>query len=587
MAALIGGPPTERGGWWHEYVCPAHGVELEHSPYSDEGFPAEGAACRYGCRVDTEAVRGAWRVLAHQAWARRIRVLAHAGDSEAVTRLADYAELYAMLTKKGEHEQAQGWMLRGRMFHQALTDAVWATQIGHAVWTLAETGHPGLEPVLPMLNEIESSALSARQTLIDQGKFESNYTAWLNAAGLVASRAAAIVRGEKPADRWLGDAHGVFAHMAVATGADGWEWEASTYYHGFVLRAYLLSLRGQDPSDVPEQLATMITALAGIATDGGVLPALHDGPYQRTPLALEWLEIGALAAQFTDAHGLDAVMDQARAEVGAGYDGLEDHLGGWFAGPPRPGRLGAPAPVRVFADAGYAVVRARGIHALLDFGPHGGSHGHHDKLALYFYGTTTAWQPDPGQVPYGHRQWRRYYSSAAAHPTIRVDGGEPREATGQLVAHGSASVTTAIDGWYDGVTATRHVEAGDGYLVDLVRVHADRPREIVLQLRPAVDFSIQIGHSWFRTAWTGTDELHGWHLSDIPANPLARPIPGTADDPQQTRTGLDWTLDNGTAITFGSVYEVGPLTIRSVRMDDGALTVELADGTVRTHHIGG
>ena len=29
-----------------------------------------------------------------------------------------------------QHGEAQGWMLRGRLFHQALTDAIWAVNIG-------------------------------------------------------------------------------------------------------------------------------------------------------------------------------------------------------------------------------------------------------------------------------------------------------------------------------------------------------------------------------------------------------------------------------------------------------------------------
>ena len=33
-----------RGGWWHDYVCPTHGVELD--PAVGDTYP-----CRYGCRL--------------------------------------------------------------------------------------------------------------------------------------------------------------------------------------------------------------------------------------------------------------------------------------------------------------------------------------------------------------------------------------------------------------------------------------------------------------------------------------------------------------------------------------------------------
>ncbi|TWD79581.1 heparinase II/III-like protein [Kribbella amoyensis] len=573
-----GNPPTERGGWWHQYVCPAHGVELEPAGYETGEFPAGGVPCSYGCRVDTEAVRGAWRVLAHHWWGRRIRLLSHTGEGGEL--LIRYARLYLELTKEGEHEEAQGWMQRGRLFHQALTDAVWGVPIAHSAKNLADRGVE-LAECLPMLDDMVAGARLARDAMVAQDKFSSNYTAWFNALGTVAGQAAAAIRGEAwdGATEWLTGEHGQYAHLAVSTAEDGWEWENSTYYHGFVLRAYLLSLRGQDPTSVPDRLEAMISALAGIATDGGILPALHDGPYRRVPLAIEWLEIVVLARQFTEHHGLDAVGNRARAEVGPGYDGLEDQLDGWFAGPPRQTEPVDRPTVEVTNS--YAVLRVDGIHALLDHGAHGGSHGHHDKLALYLYGADTPWQPDAGQVPYGHAEWRRYYQSAAAHPTIRIDNAEPEEATGVLLHHGPTSVTAEVSGWYEGVRAVRHVAAGDGYLVDLVSVEADRDREIVLQFRPDVELAVQVAPEFVRTTWSGVEVLHGLHLAADNAVPVTRPAPGPADDPQRTRTALDWTVVGASAF-YCSVYHRDADALTSVRLVDGGVRVS---DTV--HRIGG
>ncbi|TCC37095.1 heparinase II/III domain-containing protein [Kribbella sindirgiensis] len=545
-------PPTERGGWWHEYVCPAHGVELAHVGFDSGNFPAGGVPCSYGCRVDTPAVRGAWTVLAHHFWARRIRLLSY--DGGGADLLTSYARLYSELTKAGEHEQAQGWMQRGRLFHQALTDAVWGVPIAHSILNLA--GKAELSETLPMLDDMVAGARRARDAMVAQDKFSSNYTAWFNALGTTAGQAAAAVRGEawSGAAEWLTGERGQFAHLEASTGEDGWEWEASTYYHGFVLRAYLLSLRGFDPSLVPDRLEKMIAALSSIATDGGILPALHDGPYLRAPLALEWLEIVALARQFTTGHGLDAVAARALAEVGPEYDGLEDKFTNWFSGAPR---TSASIQGERISSC-YAVMRVPGIHAILDHGPHGGSHGHHDKLALYLYGATTPWQPDPGQVPYGHAQWRAHYKSVAAHPTIRIDNLEPAEAPGEL-AHDANSVTATIAGWYDGVRATRKLIAGDNYLVDVVRVTADREREIVLQFRPDVELTVEVGPDAFRTTWTGDETLYGHHVCRG-AVPVTRPGAGPADDPQRVRTWVDWTVA-GAEATYCSVYSTAPVDV--------------------------
>ena len=77
--------------------------------------------------------------------------------------------------------------------------------------------------------------------------------------------------------------------------------EGSTYYHLFVLRAYLLTLRGTDPAALPadaaDRLAGMVQVLAGLAAPDGTLPMLHDGPFDRVPAHLEVLEVCVLAGQ--------------------------------------------------------------------------------------------------------------------------------------------------------------------------------------------------------------------------------------------------------------------------------------------------
>ncbi|WP_327365546.1 heparinase II/III domain-containing protein [Streptomyces sp. NBC_01217] len=579
----------ERGGWWHAYVCPAHGVELDHGDLLAGVFPADGARCAYGCRVDDKAVRGAWLVLSHQAWARRLRVLAHRGErAQAVARLVEYAGLYAELATE-RHGEAQTWMLRGRLFHQALTDAIWAVTIGHTVITLAERSIDDLVPVLPLLDDLERAALDARNVLTGQGHLASNYTAWLNAAGAAASRGAAAARGQEwdGAKQWLEGEHGLYAHLRVAVADDGWEWEGSTYYHGFVLRAALLALRRTDPaavpSDVVDVLASMTDILATIATPGGILPALHDGPYLRGPLALEWLELVALVQQLVPSPTLDAVASRARAELGTQDDGLDRELVGWFAGPPLPERP-APAPVTVFPRAGYAVLRHAGVHALLDFGPHGGSHGHRDKLSLYLYGDTTPWQPDPGQVPYAHAQFRDLYASTEAHPAFRVDSTEQAECAGQLLGADGSSVTAEVTTAYEGVRAVRRVALGDGCLIDLLTLSAGDQRQLVAQLRPGVALDVQLQAAGpVRTTWYGDETLHGWHTHTpgLSVRPVTRPGPGTADDPQRMCTRVDFTAQTD-RITFASVYQTasaGP-AVTDVRLDgEGQLTVALADGS--------
>ena len=497
--------PSERGGWWHQYVCPAHGVELGHVGLLGGAFPAGGAPCQYGCRVDTPEVRGAWAVLAHQACAREILAAAEWGSPQAranaVRLLCEYAARYASLG--GDlHEGAPGWMLRGRLFHQALTEAIWAVTIGRAAHLLGD-------PVPELLADLAGAARSARDVLVADGRFTSNYTAWLDAAGAVCS-------GEA---EWLDGPHGIFPHVLAATHDDGWEWEASSYYHSFVLRAYRVAIAAVPgvavPAPVQARLQAMARVLGEVTTTGGVVAALHDGPYRRP----DW--------------------DRELAELDPA--------------PEPPARR-----VTVHGDAGYAILRSPGLHAILDYGPHGGSHGHLDALALYLYGDTDPWQPDPGQVPYGHTEWRRHYASTAAHPTFSVDGREQAPCGGELVDADGDAVVVACGEAYDGVHATRRVAlAADGSLHDELTVTADRPRRVVAHLRPDVPLTVCVGpDGTASTTWTGAQTLHGTHTASVPARFVARPGPGPADDPQRVRTHVDWTAEEVTEVTFRSVYRV-------------------------------
>ncbi|WJK35358.1 heparinase II/III family protein [Solwaraspora sp. WMMA2065] len=509
--------PPERGGWWHAYVCPAHGVELDHDRLLDGEFPDAGARCRHGCRIDDPSVRGGWTVLAHQASARRIRLLARSPRDDdrrtAVDLLTAYARQYAALGA-APHDGAAGWMLRGRLFHQALTEAIWAVTIGQAAAALRAGGEPLPMEVNELLQALVEAAGQARQTLVDAGKFESNYTAWLIAAGAVCSG--------RP--DWLTGRHGLCDHVSTAIRPDGWEWEAATYYHGFVLRAYLLTLQSLPQTPVPPQtqsrLAAMATVLETLATDGGLLPALHDGPYDRPPARYELDELRELLP----------LLDRGPTE---------------------------PQPVTIFPDGGYVVLRGSGLHAVADFGPHGGPHGHRDKLALYLYGADTPWQPDPGQVPYGHRGWRHHYASTAAHPTFAVDGLEQAECTGHLIGYDSSSVAIGCDTAYPGVTARRHLTLRGGVLVDELRVETDRPRRISAQLRPDVDLAIRAtADRTLETVWPGRQTLRGRHTVSVDADVVCRPGPGPADDPQRVRRWVDWTANDATTVTFRSIYRM-------------------------------
>ncbi len=144
----------------------------------------------------------------------------------------------------------------------------------------------------------------------------------------------------------------------------------------------------------------------------------------------------------------------------------------------------APLPAlesRVFRGLGSAVLRqGRGpdaLYAHLDYGPHGGGHGHQDKLALILFGLGRQLAPDPGRLAYGAPLQGSWYRTTFAHNTLCVDEKSQRATTGQLLLFhsrpGLAVARARSAGAYPGVRLQRTLALTPGYLVDVFEAESD------------------------------------------------------------------------------------------------------------------
>ncbi len=580
--------PRGRAGWWHEYVCPVHGTELRAGAHGS--VPSLAHTCPHGCVLRGEPFDGAWRVLELQRCAREVRERAHSyvetGEEShrhaARELLTACCEVYAEAVADGWTDSAASWMLRGKLFHQALTEAIWGSSLAHGVLTLMDADQrwarssQDLAQAADLFAGLASTVTEARRVLVeDRGDERNNYTAWLICAGISSAQVLHRLGRQADVDAWLQGPAGLWSHVDVAVHGDGWEWEASTYYHYFVLRAYLLALRGRVPAELPASqrttLVSMLQVLVDLATDGGVVPVLHDGPYRRPQALQELLEVCVLGRQLVDLPGLEHVENGTRAELGPAACTLEDQLGSWFAGPALAtphGRSLVRASVS-FADAGHLVVRSAESRwqAVVDAGPHGGAHGHLAKLALYLYGDREVWQPAPGVPPYGSVLRREHYARTGAHPTVRVDGQDQAETTGRLlrwqVDEGGTRAVTAAPGAFDGADLQRHLVMQDGVLLDAVHVRSTTDRSVVLALRPAGHLVAEGQDGRFRTTWQDGStsvaadrgrDLRGAHASSVATEFTWTPVRGPSDDPARVLGGVDWS-GRSEEVWFVSLYE--------------------------------
>jgi hypothetical protein len=138
---------------------------------------------------------------------------------------------------------------------------------------------------------------------------------------------------------------------------------------------------------------------------------------------------------------------------------------------------------------------------------------------------------------------------------------------------------------YAGVRAARRLIRGESYLIDVLRIVADRRRQLTALLRPGTEFeAVALADGVVRTSWLGEEKLTGWHVASESALFNVRSGFGTSDDPQRFRSRVDWSADSE-AVTFVSVYQAGGVTppVTGIRLVDGQLHVELSDHKATVH----
>lgn len=600
--------PAQTGGWWHQYVCPTHHEELEEPVNTETGvfYP-----CPKGCQLVGKAYEGAWMVYTHQHFARLLRLTAQMANSAkdfnkrqekinlGLEILHKYRRIYEKLSEDS-HKDAQDWMLKGTLFHQALTEAIWATNLCLGIRTLIEVVEKSdiekltqIQTSLPFLKKLYLNLEKAKERLVHERKeFHHNYTAWLN-AGMVCTKwiLAYFEKEHKQGyQNLISGEYGVYKHILTSIYDDGWEYEGSTYYHVFVLRAYLLSLRGADWEGIPEEVRTrlkrMIQVIYNIACEDGTLPALHDSPYQRTPYDLEILEVMAIARRIYDSDQNGVIQKKAIQNLGAEWDKLETILGDWMINAPYEKNNDRKEAV-LFQNMGYAVFRSpKGFQAIVDYGPHGGSHGQLDKLSLYLFGQKAKWQPPKGVPPYGSDLKKGYYFQTGSHPTFQLNGNDQAETRGECL-HWSNDANETYGVFrtelaYQGVVADRHIKMVDGMLIDLLVLQTKQPSDFQLNFRPNGQFDIEnpIKSFHYESEWLHEEEkMVGMHYCNIPASLEQFGDYGTADCPMDIQNSANW-LASGAEVMFGSVYKQNEKPEVNVKLSINKVIFKNKNGTI-------
>lgn len=455
--------PAEAGQWPHHYVCRACGVGLRH----DAGkHRCPKCAAEYTGWPYDQVVAGN----VHSGYWRAVRDLglgyAFTGDEAMAAKGREILLAYAGKYPAWPYHDVRGResASAGRMLAQTLDEAVAVIDLAWGYDLLYNS--PAFTPA--DRKPIEDDLLRAVVTTLQRNDGGiGNWQSWHN-AGMVA--VGFCLEDAEIAAAALNGRSGLRFQLAHSVLPDGFWYEGTAAYHFYALQAL--------------RWAAEAAYFAGIDVyREPVLKSLFDAPLLYTFPDLSFPAVND--SDVFSIRGQSALYELALARLGdPAYAAVAEAGGGrsleallW--GPDqRPAVPDTALASRDFAGLGAAVLRqgqgAEQLYLHLDYGPHGGGHGHPDKLAVILFGLGRQLAPDPARLAYAAPLHGGWYTQTVAHNTVCVDGRSQQPTTGTLtVFHsepGFAIASAQCDSAYPGVMLRRTVVLTPTYLVDVFAV---------------------------------------------------------------------------------------------------------------------
>lgn len=473
-------PPPEGGQWLHWYVCPESGRELIFRPPNQNICPDTGKNFT-GYPIDHVVYQLRNDDLAKAAVALALTYrFTHQNKyaSQAASILKAYADIYphyALHDNFGK-PTANG----AKAYSQTLDESIWLIKLA---WTYdLIRGSNQLTDAEKKHLETDLLLASASTVMKAHKEPTDNIQSWINGAvaavGYTLHDAALI---HEAIDGPIGFRYQM--HHFVQQGfwiEDSWAYQFYAM-RPLVMTAQMAARNGTNLWKEEPALLTLFHSPLGVVLPDGTLPPFNDSKPAKLYEQDFLYEIAYAAMR--DPLLLPVLEQNGRTDREALLFGVEK----------LPSALPERLTSQVFDEAGFVTLRSStdDFTAIMKFGPHGGAHGHYDKLGfiLFAYGRTLG--IDPGTQLYGlplHREWD---SMTVAHNTIAVDELRQAAATGKLLRWHTDSRWTAVT-----------ADAGD--------VYTGASLERTLLLTP--DYVLVIDHAISKD---GKPHIFDWNYHNI------------------------------------------------------------------------
>ncbi|TVY00322.1 heparinase II/III domain-containing protein [Paenibacillus cremeus] len=467
--------PLLEGGWSHNYNCPKDGDRLERldrhhhrcptcgsvwsgSPWDEVAVTHEHVSYSTGSRL-MALLYGITGEARAAAWAKQV--------------LLFYAAHYAQFQLHDRHGGAS--KLSGKVMCQTLSESSWLIPMAQAYCMLKQ---------LDALTEteqqmIERDLLLQVLPLLDGNPMrKSNWQSYHNAAR--AWIAAATSRREQLEQAVRDSENGFEFQMEFSLSDDGFWYEGAWGYHFYTLEAQVQLVLAAQTMGMPlhehERFQSMFRAPLQSMFPDGTLPPVHDSS---TVNVYDYAALFEFSSCFFNV-GREIVAASRRDSINALLFGEDDVC--------NRSRSTATASEPEFTEltkAGMIYMKqpSSSQAAMIDYGEHGGYHGHRDKLNLLYYAGGHPWLTDAGMLPYGNAMHEAYFKQTAAHNTVTIGGRSQAEAQGRMVKaerlnNGWLLLATETEEAYPGAYLRRQCVLTDRVLLDVFDVRCEQEQEV-------------------------------------------------------------------------------------------------------------
>ena len=456
----------DRGGQWpHWYACQSCGAQL----VTESPTVHRCSACDLVNSGEPWDSVPLTRI--HNRLSEDVRDL---GVSYALTSERPFAEKAAKILL-GYSEVYPRYEIRD---HYLNTDSPWATKVswgtlGESVWLIPVCigydliRHAGVLTPAEHQTIREQLLRPAAKLILKHNIGIHNIQCWHDCA---IGMAALMLRDPELLAFAVDGEVGIREQISRGVLADGFWHEGSWGYHFYGMTpilSWLIALRNCG-LDLFEEIQEMFAApLRAVRPDGG-MPTFHDSDSAPRSTSSDKYEI-ALSA-YGDARYALPIKDQPR-------EGLNALLFGVAELPEDPD----PESVTEHLESSGFIYSRQGkgqTYFAFDYGPHGGGHGHPDKLGFTLFARGKTQAPDPGSVAYGIPIPKQWFTQTVSHNTVVVDGHSQKPATGSLqflVRSRGADVMQADAGEiYKGVRHIRSVVVTDDVVLLIDRLRSEK-----------------------------------------------------------------------------------------------------------------